>query len=53
LLASIAGTVAWALGLMRQIWPSHPQWALFLLTIGATVLLYYILPNPEKKSGSG
>jgi hypothetical protein len=52
LLASVAGTVAWALGLMREIWPAHPQWALFFLTIGATVLLYYTLPNPEKKSKS-
>jgi len=37
---------------MRQIWPAHPQWALFFLTIGATWLLYYLLPKPEKKSKS-
>jgi len=36
---------------MRQIWPAHPQWALFFLTIGATVVLYYTLPVPKKKSG--
>ena len=52
LLASAVTIVAWALGLMREIWPAHPQLALFLLTVGATVLLYYILPNPEKKSDS-
>jgi len=52
LLASVAATVAWALGLMREIWPAHPQWALFFLTIGASVLLYYILPSPEKKPNS-
>ena len=52
LLGSVVGTVAWALGLMREIWPAHPQWALFLLTIGATTALYYILPKPEKKSDS-
>jgi len=46
------GTLAWVLGLMRQIWPAHPQWALFLLTIGATAMLYYILPKPGKKSDS-
>jgi len=52
LLASVVATVAWALDLMREIWPAHPQWALFFLTIGATVVLYYILPKPEKKSNS-
>jgi hypothetical protein len=52
LVASVAATIAWALGLMRQIWPAHPQWALFLLTIAATVILYYVLPKPKKKSDS-
>jgi hypothetical protein len=52
LLASVAGTVAWALGLMREIWPAHPQWALFFLTIGAATALYYILPDSEKKANS-
>lgn len=52
LVGSVVGTVAWALGLMREIWPAHPQWALFFLTIGATVVLYYILPKMEKESKS-
>ena len=52
LLASVAGTIAWALGLMRAIWPAHPMVALFFLTIGATVAIYYILPKLEKKSDS-
>jgi cbb3-type cytochrome oxidase subunit 1 len=37
---------------MHEIWPAHPQLALFFLTIGATALLYYILPRPEKKANS-
>jgi hypothetical protein len=52
LLASLVATVAWALGLMREIWPAHPMLALFLLTIGATAALYYILPDPRKRSNS-
>ncbi len=49
LLASAIGTVAWLLGVTRKIWPAHPQWAVFFLTIGATVVLMYVLPEPEKQ----
>lgn len=48
LVASIAATGAWMLGLMRVIWPAHPMWATFFLTIGATILLMYVLPKEEK-----
>lgn len=45
LLASAIGTGAWILGLTHKIWPAHPQWAVFFLTIAATVVLLYIWPD--------
>lgn len=48
LIASAIGTGAWLLGLHRAIWPAHPQWAVFLLTVGATFILMYVLPEPQK-----
>ncbi len=49
ILASIIGTAAWLLGITGKIWPAHPMWAVFFVTIGATALLLYVLPQPEKK----
>ena len=49
LLASAIGTALWLLGVPEKIWPAHPGWAVFFVTIGATVLLMYVLPEPEKK----
>jgi uncharacterized membrane protein len=46
--ASVIGTGAWMLGLTRAIWPVHPQFAAFLLTIAATIVLMYVWPEPEK-----
>jgi hypothetical protein len=48
LLATAIGTGAWLLGITRDIWPAHPQWAAFFLTVGATVILMYVWPEPEK-----
>ena len=48
LLASAIGTGAWMLGLTQKMWPAHPQWAVFFLTIGATVVLFYAWPEPQK-----
>ena len=47
LLASAIGTAAWMLGLTHKIWPAHPQWAVFLLTIAATFVSLYAWPQPE------
>jgi hypothetical protein len=33
------------LGLTHAIWPAHPQWAVFFLTLAATVILRYIWPE--------
>jgi len=46
LLASVVGTAAWMLGFTREIWPAHPQWALFFLTLAATIVLRYAWPEP-------
>ena len=48
LVASAIGTGAWLLGLTHKIWPAHPQWGVFFLTIGATVVLMYIWPEPQE-----
>ena len=48
LLTSAIGTGAWMLGVTRKIWPAHPQWAVLFLTIGATAMLMYVLPEPQE-----
>ena len=48
LLASAIGIGAWLTGVGNTIWPAHPQWADFFLTIGATVLLMCVLPKPRQ-----
>ena len=48
LLASAIGTGAWMLGLTHKMWPAHPQLAVFFLTLGATAVLMYVWPEPEK-----
>jgi hypothetical protein len=48
LLASAIGTGAWLLGLNHIIWPTHPMWAVFFLTIAAGVVLMYVLPENPK-----
>ncbi len=48
LIASGIATGAWLLGLTTTLRPAHPQWAVFFLTIGATAVLMYILPEPQK-----
>ena len=49
LFGTIIGTGAWLLGMTQKMWPRHPWWAVFFVTIAATVLLTYVLPEPEKK----
>jgi hypothetical protein len=48
LLASAIGTGAWMLGLTHKMWPAHPQWAVFFLTIGATAVLMYIWQETQE-----
>lgn len=49
LTASVIGTGAWMLGLPHKMWPAHPQWCVFFLTLGLTFLLMYAWPEAEKK----
>ena len=49
LLASVIGTFAWLLGVTGKIWPSHPMWAVFFITVGSMALLRYVLLEPEMK----
>ena len=51
LLGSVIGTAAWMLGLTRTIWPAHPQWALFFLTLIASIVLRYIWSEPGESLG--
>jgi hypothetical protein len=39
LVGSVVGIVAWLLGLGNDIWPAHPQLALLLLTLIATMVM--------------
>jgi hypothetical protein len=32
------GTGGWLLGIGRFVWPAHPGWALFWITIAATII---------------
>ena len=48
LVASAIGTAAWMLGVTRKIWPAHPQWAVFFLTLATTIVLLYVWPEPEQ-----
>ena len=48
LLASAIGTGAWMLGLTRAVWPAHPTLAVFFLTIAATAILMYVLPESQR-----
>jgi hypothetical protein len=49
LLATVIGLGAWFLGLGRDIWPAHPLWAAFLLTLGASIILMRVVPGKERK----
>ena len=47
LLASAIGTVAWLLGFTHKIWPAHPQWAVFFITLGAMAALMYVFREAQ------
>jgi hypothetical protein len=52
LLASVLGIVAWILGLGHKIGPSHPQWAVFFLTLTMTIVLRYAWPEADRSLNS-
>src|SRR5438105_14444442 len=44
LIGSAFGTGLWWFGIAAKIWPAHPQWAVFILTILCTVLTMRMWP---------
>ncbi|SPF48940.1 hypothetical protein SBA1_90075 [Candidatus Sulfotelmatobacter kueseliae] len=48
--ATIAGMLAWWLGITRRIWPAHPQLALLLLVVVIAIVLQVAWPKPDKHS---
>jgi hypothetical protein len=49
LVATIAATLAWKLGIPYRIWPSHPQLADFLLALIMCVILQIAWTDPKKQ----
>jgi hypothetical protein len=47
LIATVAGTAAWYLGIARMAWPAHPYWADFLISLALTLALQYAWPDPK------
>jgi hypothetical protein len=49
LIASLIGTAvglgSWIFGLGRIMWPAHPQWACFLLTLVTTIVIQIAWPR--------
>lgn len=48
LLATLIGAGVWVAGLARDIWPAHPLWAAFFLTLAASIILMRVIPQKEK-----
>jgi hypothetical protein len=44
------GTLGWVVGLGKVLWPEHPQWALFFITIGVTIVSMVILDRNDRHS---
>jgi hypothetical protein len=52
-MATVAGTVVgtggWIFGLGKFIWPEHPRWALFFLTIAVTVFTMVVVERQVRQ----
>jgi hypothetical protein len=46
------GTLGWVVGLGKVIWPEHPQWALFFVTVGVTIVSTLILERNDRRSAN-
>lgn len=53
LIASAIGTAvglgSWIFGLGQAMWPAHPQWASFLLTLVTTIVIQIAWPRGSLK----
>jgi len=47
LIATVAGTAVWYLGIARMAWPAHPIVGGFLITLGLTMALQYAWPESK------
>ncbi len=46
------GTGGWIFGLGRRLWPTHPQFLLFLLTIAVTILVRIGVEREDRRRAS-
>ncbi len=44
------GTGGWIIGLGKILWPVHPQWALFSLTIASTIITALVVEQGVGRS---
>ena len=45
-----AGTGGWIFGLGHVLWPAHPGWALFFITLAATVATQVAVEREVKRA---
>jgi hypothetical protein len=48
---TIVGTGGWIFGLGDAVWPDHPQWALFFITLMVTLIAVFAVehqPHPRR-----
>lgn len=50
---TVVGTCGWLLGLGRIFWPAHPGWALFFLTVAATILTSVVVERQVRHAPRG
>ncbi|MGA9060619.1 MAG: hypothetical protein WB341_03035 [Terracidiphilus sp.] len=46
------GTGGWIFGLGKVFWPAHPQWALFFITIAATIVTTVLVEGDVRRSAA-
>jgi hypothetical protein len=46
------GTGGWILGLGHIVWPAHPGWALFFVTLAATIATQVAVEREVRSSAS-
>jgi hypothetical protein len=44
------GTGGWLLGLGDIVWPAHPYWALFFITIAVTIVSAVVVEQEVRRS---
>jgi ABC-type branched-subunit amino acid transport system permease subunit len=49
LIGSAVGIGGWLVGLGNSIWPQHPQWALFFLTIAITIISMFVAEREHRR----